>query len=487
MRALFLGLCAVALLGAGGCHDAWQDGKLGTDRHGRIGATSPDVDEIASDPQILPQTYLAAGRLAESRGDLILAASMYSKAAALDQDCVDAHARLGLALVRMGRYKQAEEALLTAVELAPEKAYLRNNLAFAYLQQQRWPQAETALREALELQPTFARARVNLGMVLARTGQYPEAMEQFLQVLPPASAHYNLGLIHELNCRHDLAQASFTQALTLDPHMAPAREGLKRIASVVPPAQPSGVVAGVAQAQRGMALEHAIRAPAIVEAEPAAAVAPEPPPMSVPAVRPPPPEPVQDEAASGSGQADVGMTEANPASVEPGQPADKARPAAMVAEQEASPLVAERVSRAEPNPAAPQKTALVDERLPARPEQAVKTPEALDGTGAGPAQQDALDEARVLAPPGEPTGVETIACAVGPEAPDELLALLASSDQNSAPATEMAARLLRSAADWWTGEGGQGIRRRLNQLFSSGIELPETNQVAEGHSVRLDR
>jgi len=419
MRALFLGSCAIALLVSQGCHDAWQDGKLGTDRHDRIGATAPDMGEVESDPQILPQTYMAAGRLGESRGDLILAASMYSKAAALDQDCVDAHARLGLTLVRMGRYKQAEGALLTAVELAPEKAYLRNNLAFAYLQQQQWPQAETALREALQLQPTFARARVNLGMVLARTGHYQEAMEQFLQVLPPASAHYNLGLIHEINCRHELAQASFTQALALNPHMAPAREGLKRVAGVVRPADASGDVVGVAQAQRGMTLEHAIQAPAIVEAEPASAVSPEPPPMPAPAVRRDAPQPEQNVSAPEPADVEVDTIETAPTPMQPEE------------EQEKSSVVPADISNA------------------------------------------------------GPTEEETVVCAVGPEAPDELLVLLASSEQDDAPASEMAARLLRSAADWWSGEGGQGFRRRLDRLFSSGIGLPETDQVAEGRSVGL--
>ena len=431
MRALFLGSCAIALLVCQGCHDAWQDGKLGTDRHDRIGTTAPEIGEAESDPQILPQTYMAAGRLGESRGDLILAAAMYGKAAALDQDCVDAHARLGLTLVRMGRYKQAEGALLTAVELAPEKAYLRNNLAFAYLQQQRWPQAETALREALQLQPTFARARVNLGMVLARTGQYQEAMEQFLQVLPPASAHYNLGLIHELNCRHELAQASFTQALALNPHMAPAREGLKRVAGVVRPADPSGDVVGVAQAQRGMALEHAIQAPAIVEAEPASAVSPEPPPMPSPAVRRDGPQPERNVSAPEPADVKVGTIETAPTPMQSEEEAEKAGRAASEEEQEKSSVVPADISNA------------------------------------------------------GPTEEETVACAVGPEAPDELLVLLASSEQDNAPASEMAARLLRSAADWWSGKGGQGFRRRLDRLFSSGIGLPETDQVAEGRSVGL--
>jgi tetratricopeptide (TPR) repeat protein len=230
MRTKLTALLAMGLVAVLGCQGQW---KLGQDGGLESAKTSPDDwnAPLEAEPKILPETYVAAGKLAESRGDLVLAASMYRKSIALSPAYAEGYNRLGLMLTKLGYYKQAEEALQAAVELGGDQAYFRNNLAYCYIVQNRWVEAEALLREALKIQPEFARARVNLGMVLARMEQYPEAMAMFRSVLPEAGAHYNLGLIYELNQRYHEARACFAQALTLNPRMTTARAALERIAA----------------------------------------------------------------------------------------------------------------------------------------------------------------------------------------------------------------------------------------------------------------
>jgi Flp pilus assembly protein TadD len=263
------GIIVLALLALSGCQKSWSEQKMGTGRVERTAHSKPDVDQVQPEPEpkILPETYLAAGKLAEMRGDLALAAAVYRKAIALNHQCLEGYNCLGVALDALGQYKQAEEALLKAIELAPDKAYLRNNLAFSYMRQGRWKDAEPLLQRALELQPDFARARVNLAMVLAQEGRYDQAQEEFLRVLPPASAHYNMGLIHEANHQYEQARSSYAHALAANARMESAQLGLKRLAVALGDAARGPEAAtGTAGASRKESAD------SLSEAEPASAV-----------------------------------------------------------------------------------------------------------------------------------------------------------------------------------------------------------------------
>ena len=179
---------------------------------------------LGPEPQILPVTYFRSGQLHEMRGSLELALSQYRKATVLNGKFVAAFNRAGIILDRLGRYEEANEAFLRAIELAPDQAYLRNNLAFSYMLEHRWSDSEAELHNALALSTTFDRARMNLGVTLGRMGRYDEALGQFRQVVPEAAAHYNLGLVYHANHADDEAIESLGKALSLAPRMQAARQ-----------------------------------------------------------------------------------------------------------------------------------------------------------------------------------------------------------------------------------------------------------------------
>ncbi len=271
MKARQLGICLSALIAAWGCQGSWNEGKVAQLRSDKGSHAKPDIEqaEPEPDPKILPETFHQAGMLAEARGDLSAAVALYRKSVALSHDYVEGHSSLGLILNRAGQYKEAQASLQKAVELAPDKAYLRNNLAFCYIYQERWTDAEIELRRALELRKDFTRARINLAMVLAQMGRYGESLDQFLVVLPPTSAHYNLGLLHESARRYDLARESFVKALNLDPKFTSAVEGLRRVART------TGVSADdsrTASSGTGVRANQSVSLRELTEAEPASAV-----------------------------------------------------------------------------------------------------------------------------------------------------------------------------------------------------------------------
>ena len=178
-------------------------------------------------PNILPETHLAAGRLHESEGRLVRAVEQYRLAIAARPDNIEAYNRLGIVLDRLGKFKEADQALLRATQIAPKQAYLHNNLAFSYIMQGRWADAQACLTKALEIDSQFIRARVNMGTVLAQQGQFDEAFKNFRAVLRIEDAYYNMGLMYQSKQRVVEAAQAFQQALDANPKMVAAKKRLE--------------------------------------------------------------------------------------------------------------------------------------------------------------------------------------------------------------------------------------------------------------------
>lgn len=195
-------------------------------------ASTADVRETPP-PKILPQTHFAAGQLLEAQGQFDQALVQYQRAVLLNHRHVAAYHRMGTLLARMGRHREAIDALTKAADLRPDAYVLYNNLGFEYAILNEWDTAEAHLRRAIDLNPTFERARVNLGMVLCRRGQFEEALEQFRTVLPESEAQYNLGLMYAGSKRYRDAGLAYHRALQLDPNLIAAQTQLAYISKYV--------------------------------------------------------------------------------------------------------------------------------------------------------------------------------------------------------------------------------------------------------------
>lgn len=134
-----------------------------------------------------PYTNLAL--VAVNGGDPAGGLALAEAALARDPNEDSAHNHRGLALFHLGRYEEAETAFRRAIDLAPDNALYRSNLAGALREQGRLQEAERVLlEEALPRDPSLWVAHFNLGLVYLRADRpdlAAQALEGALGLAPP--------------------------------------------------------------------------------------------------------------------------------------------------------------------------------------------------------------------------------------------------------------------------------------------------------------
>ncbi len=190
--------------------------------------------------------------------------------------CLLRAADLGISLTSIGYARRGRDALLKAVELAPDviayreglvsfyrkapgivggslaKAYaqteeiikrdpLRGSVVKASVQteEKKYDEARTACEQALIVQPDSYLALYTLGRIASESGQElprgEQALRHCLELTPTiqepdfGGVHYRLGLIAEKNGRLDAALGEYKTAVKLDPNFQPAVTALARL------------------------------------------------------------------------------------------------------------------------------------------------------------------------------------------------------------------------------------------------------------------
>ncbi|MGH9348519.1 MAG: FG-GAP-like repeat-containing protein [Vicinamibacterales bacterium] len=114
-----------------------------------------------------------------------------------------------------------------------EEAYRHNNVGVARLEQYDYAGAAAELRRALELRPDLAMARLNLALALLYDGQLDAAAREGRAALERiesmAQPHFVLGLIARADNRLDDAAAAFQRAIDIDPADAGSRLQLGQV------------------------------------------------------------------------------------------------------------------------------------------------------------------------------------------------------------------------------------------------------------------
>ncbi|SDN20683.1 TPR repeat-containing protein [Desulfonauticus submarinus] len=82
-----------------------------------------------------------------------------------DPESIHIFNRLGIALRKLGRYKDAEKAYLHAIKIDPNDAYLYFNLARVYLDAKDMEKAKNTVKKALNLKPDFDLAQKMLKFI----------------------------------------------------------------------------------------------------------------------------------------------------------------------------------------------------------------------------------------------------------------------------------------------------------------------------------
>lgn len=154
-------LSAIALSLASGCANqdtrrtAWDIRPALEIRHGMAQA----------------QALYQVGWHRQRHGDIAGAEEAYAEALVADPRHAETLNALGKIYAERGELDRAAAAFRRVAELAPEKAYLYNNIGYALFLDGRHAEAIDALRKALALNPEYERAWVNLRTVAERAGK----------------------------------------------------------------------------------------------------------------------------------------------------------------------------------------------------------------------------------------------------------------------------------------------------------------------------
>jgi tetratricopeptide (TPR) repeat protein len=137
---------------------------------------------------------------------------------------------LGILRDEMGQWPQGESAHRAALAVAPETAWLRNNLGYNLLMQGRHEEASAQFREALRLDPASVVARNNLGLAVA--SKPGEAVLHWQSVSDPATAHSNLAALLIEQGKYEQARQEIKAALDYNGNHPAALKNLRLVAQL---------------------------------------------------------------------------------------------------------------------------------------------------------------------------------------------------------------------------------------------------------------
>ena len=171
-------------------------------------------------------------RAKEAEGSLLEALEIYRGLYAMSPEDAQVCHRLGVALVQTGQIDDGITYLMEADALTEADAEIKGDLGYAYIQAGEYKLAETFLRESLDLDPGSVRSTNNLALAVGFQGRTGESYSLYRGVMSDAEAIANLGYIHTQRGETDYAIRRYNEALTKDPELSVAAEGLVQIADL---------------------------------------------------------------------------------------------------------------------------------------------------------------------------------------------------------------------------------------------------------------
>jgi len=149
---------------------------------------------------------------------------------------------LGILRDESGLWPLGEPAHRKAIERSPNADDLHNNLGYNLLMQKKYQDAVEEFRAALQLKPENAVARNNLATALANSNATAEAMAAWQSVTDPASAHNNLATVWMEKGNYQAARKELELALGYNGSHPAARKNLELLARL--DGRPAGAAAG---------------------------------------------------------------------------------------------------------------------------------------------------------------------------------------------------------------------------------------------------
>lgn len=214
-------------------------------------APAKEADEVSLSkmPPANPDLSVRLAQVHERSGNHAAAADQYQRA--LKADANHLGALLGYARMndRLGRFQQALPLYEEAARKHPGSATAHNDWAICLTNSGKPDAAVGVMTKAVNLQPDNALYRNNLATILVRLGRGQEAFQHLSTTHAPAVAHYNLGFLFRKAGNVPAAREHFALAAQADPSLEPAKQHLAELGGAAPPS--------MAQAPPGVGHVHA--------------------------------------------------------------------------------------------------------------------------------------------------------------------------------------------------------------------------------------
>jgi len=135
----------------------------------------------------------------------------------------------GAVLHQLGRFREAKESYLKAIEIQDDNSLAHNNLAIVLAHEGQHEEALAELRKSVKSAPSLVVPQLNLGLLLFKLRQFQLALETYRKVLDKhsvAGAWNGIGLVlNELGRAKD-ARNAFARAVEVEPSSAEAHYNL---------------------------------------------------------------------------------------------------------------------------------------------------------------------------------------------------------------------------------------------------------------------
>ena len=199
-------------------------------------ATAKRLDLLASRTQTviaiaaLPPLLLLGALTWKQSGIYRDELTFFSHISTLNPDAHRVYLNLAAALNGQGRAQEALTAARTAVQKEPGAADTQITLGLALLKLERYDEAERHLTRALDINPRSVNAMQNMADLLRRQGRYEAALEMFQETLAlnPDSAllHAGMGYCLFRLGRYEETIVSIKQAFAMQPELAQTHRDL---------------------------------------------------------------------------------------------------------------------------------------------------------------------------------------------------------------------------------------------------------------------